>query len=471
MSGGEYMRTVTDAGEWLWGMIQGGFNEQQTISQIIVDAIIGMIPVVGDVTAVRDLLAVIIRLADQPEKRDDPLQWIELVICLLALIPVAGGAIKGVGRLLVRVGGDVAQHSRILREAIELLNRVGSGDAVRFIRELDLTRYTGELQRHFRSLVGRITTTIDAVLRRGRWLLGSETINRLRQLKEAMQRLVALGDRMIPDAVRDLNAKLRTIQRHMYQGTYHEIPSSLRVESREFERGLLRERRLPDPGSLPHPPASLANYTPEPGWPDISTGFHSPAGDEYKSIRSFSGRIAPDTLPEGTKIYRVIDKASAKAGGFWTLTKPPSGRAWRDEYAVLESWNKDRFYIEYTIPKPPPGKDGLRSWKGTVASQVERNAAEEATYGQMLVGGAEQHLIDLYDPINDWARAQVENLPMILTGWTDHLNVNVPSEHTRGVLLGREVRAERVGDITAVTRVTGAAVRGAAAEDREAEQQ
>ena len=45
MSGGEYMRMVTDAGNWIWGVVQGGFNEQQSVSQIIVDAVIGMIPV------------------------------------------------------------------------------------------------------------------------------------------------------------------------------------------------------------------------------------------------------------------------------------------------------------------------------------------------------------------------------------------------------------------------------------------
>ena len=51
-----------EIGVGIWGTVQGTFNERQTTTQIIVDAAIGMIPLVGDVTAARDLLAVSIHL-------------------------------------------------------------------------------------------------------------------------------------------------------------------------------------------------------------------------------------------------------------------------------------------------------------------------------------------------------------------------------------------------------------------------
>ena len=453
--GGEYWQMVTDAGDWIWGLVQGGFNEQQTISQIIVDAIIGMIPVVGDVTAVRDLLAVIIRLADQPARRSEPMQWVELVIGLLALIPVAGGAIKGVGKLLTRVGRDVAEHPRILREAIELMHRFGSGDAVRFIRELDLSRYTAELTRHFHDLVARINRTIDAVLRRTRWVIPDRMKNRLLQLKSAMQELVAIGDRMIPDAVKDLNERLKLIQRHMYSGDWHEIPSSLRANTREFERGMIRNRRLPNVGELPFPESNLSHFTPDPHWPDLSQGFF--ARNNYEKIRSFSGPIRKAELGPGTKIYRVIENEGGKAGGYWTRVKPPNGKAWREDYAVLESWSKDGYYIEFTVP---PGHT-LRAWEGKVASQVERNAAAE-TYGQVLNGGKDQLFIDFRHPHNAQLADEVASAtttPMHQTHWNDHLNVNVPSDETQAILLGHTERAERTGHVTAVTRVSNTGVR------------
>ena len=58
MSGGsgisdtEVARWAMDASDWLWGTVQGAFNEKQSTSQIVVDAVIGMIPLVGDATAV-----------------------------------------------------------------------------------------------------------------------------------------------------------------------------------------------------------------------------------------------------------------------------------------------------------------------------------------------------------------------------------------------------------------------------------
>ncbi|WAS97773.1 hypothetical protein [Nannocystis punicea] len=463
MSGGDYMRAITDVGEWIWGVIRGGFNEQQSVSQIIVDAIIGMIPLVGDATAVRDLLAVVIRLADHPERRQETMQWIELVICLFALIPVAGGAIKGVGRLLARVGRNAAEAAPVLREAIELLNRVGSGNAVRFMRELDLSRYTAELQGQFRRLVGRVTTTIDAIMRRGRLILPNSMTERLRELRAAMQQLGALGDRMIPQAVRDLNGWLRTVQRHMYAGTYHEIPSSLRAETREFERGLIRERRLPRPNELPFPPSTIANYRHRVPWPDLRQGnFHNPASNPYRNIRTFSGNLQAVELRHPRKIYRIIENEGGRAGAFWSLEKPPNGRRWREDYAVLESWNRDGHYIEFEIP---PGFS-LYVWQGKVASQVETDAAK-ATYGQVLNGGAQQLLIDLRHRSNAWALARVEALPLHRTGWRDHMGVNVPNEQTRAILLGQAERAARVGNFTAVTRVTGAGVRGSQAQQRQ----
>lgn len=460
---GSYTRTVTEVAEWVWGLLQGGFNEQQTISQILVDAVIGMIPVVGDVTAVRDILAVVIRLADHPERRDEPMQWVELVIGLFALIPVAGGAIKGVGRLLMRVGSNVAEHPRILTEAITLLNRVGQGDAVRYLRGLDLNTHTATIRRKYGDLLGRLDGVLSQLVdtRLVRWTLPTSLMNRLRQLKVAFQQLAVLGDRMIPDAIRTLNERLQIIQRHMYQGEYHQIPSSLRSHTREAEAGLVRVPPLPSNRALRHPPANRANYTRMAGYPDLT---RPPAfrNGKYEVIESFSGAIRARRLTSG-KIYRVLDhrRPNGRAGAFWSLEKPASGRAWREDYAVLESWSENRIYIEYNVP---PG--GLWVWEGRVASQVERNAAKESSYGQVLDGGATQLYVDFNWPANAHARPAVELLPLRETHWNDHLGVNVPPAQTRAVLIGQAERASKAGEYTAVTRVSAATVRANRDEER-----
>jgi hypothetical protein len=51
-----------------------------------------MIPVVGEVTAVRDIIAVTIGLSLDDSKRRDKLEWLTLTLLLFALIPVVGGS-------------------------------------------------------------------------------------------------------------------------------------------------------------------------------------------------------------------------------------------------------------------------------------------------------------------------------------------------------------------------------------------
>ena len=47
----EFRHMATEVAGWLWGTVQGAWNEKQTVSQIITDAVIGMIPLVGQATA------------------------------------------------------------------------------------------------------------------------------------------------------------------------------------------------------------------------------------------------------------------------------------------------------------------------------------------------------------------------------------------------------------------------------------
>ncbi|MDR2852973.1 MAG: hypothetical protein LBV61_07990, partial [Burkholderiaceae bacterium] len=66
LSQARFKAIAAEAGGWLWGTVRGAFNEKATFSQIVVDAVIGMIPLIGDVTAVRDLIAVLMGLSDDP---------------------------------------------------------------------------------------------------------------------------------------------------------------------------------------------------------------------------------------------------------------------------------------------------------------------------------------------------------------------------------------------------------------------
>ena len=364
MSDAEQQSTVSQVGSWIWGTIEGGFNEQQSISQIIVDAIIGMIPLVGDVTAVRDLVAVILRLVEHPEKRQDKLEWLTLVLLLFALIPVFGGVIKGVGRLVLKAGEEVGKHAEIVRDIIQLLNRLGEGDAVKFFRALDFEKYTAELAGQWRKLTQRLDDVIGGVLRRARFVIPDGMVKRLEQLQTGIRDLKQIGERMIPDSLKELNQRLKTLQKHVYEGDWHEIPDALKSATRETEARLVEKEVEGKPSKAwelhdaPHPPDEAKMYHHVEGWPDLRDPPWT-KGENAWVIASFSGPIRPVKIPAGTKIRRIVTNKSNKAGPFWSYELARDGKSWREDCAVLESWSGNGFFVELTVPE-----GGIWAWEG-----------------------------------------------------------------------------------------------------------
>jgi hypothetical protein len=425
MSDPETKATVGDVGGWIWGVIEGGFNEQQSISQIVVDAAIGMIPVVGDITAVRDLLATVLRLVDHPEKRKDKLEWLTLAVLLFALIPVAGGAIKGIGKLVIVATEDVGEHPALLREIAILLARWGDGNEIQFAKKLDFESYIGPIKDQWAELTKRLDAVLSAVMRRAGSVIPDAMLRRLQQIQTGMRELASLGDQMIPDSLKELNRRLQAVQKSIYEGDWHEIRNSLTSTTREAEARLVKggvDKAAALDSTKPFPPNVVEDFHPTPPWPNLKDERFVKRG----VVASFSGPMQPIRIAPGTKIRRIVTKdaetfPAMKRGLFWSRELAPDGASWRKDCAVLQRWSDNGFYVELTVPE-----SGLYAWEGRIASQVDSDV-ESATFGQHLPGGAMQLVIDFEDPIHAAAKSEVEQLRLIETRWTDHMNVNVPA--------------------------------------------
>ncbi len=424
-----------DAFHWVWGTLQGGFNEKQTVSQIMVDAVIGMIPLVGDVTAVRDLLAVVIRLVDDPKKREEVAEWVILVIMLLALIPILGGVLKGVGKLVVRVGEDAAKESVKIGELIAFLNRVGIGDARKWIKELDFEKYIGPLKSHWGDLMNRLDGVLAAALKRLGGLMTEGMCNRLADLRNGFDALAKKGEEMIPKAVKDINSKLHSVQNKVYQGDWIPVPkgSAVTSETREAEARLVEvadEAKLAE--KMPFPQNSLSDYHHKEGWPDLRKKVEMVNGVEhYELIEAFSGPIEGIELGEGTTIIRVIQAGKPKTGVWWTYRLPDSGNDWREDLAVLNRFSNNGYYVKYTVPK---GKK-LVAWEGKASSQIDtepflRNGERNPSYRQRLKGGGKQFFIDFKNEDNVFAKTDIENSKLDETNWTNFNDIGIPKKHT-----------------------------------------
>ena len=412
----EIKRWALDASDWLWGTVQGAWNEKQSTSQIVVDAGIGMVPLVGDVTAVRDLLAVGTGLAQEPQKRDDTMQWVLLVILLFALIPVVGGVIKGVGRLLLRVGKNAAENHAILEETITFLNRVGQGDAIKFIKELDVTRYQRELIAKFNAFCDKMSSTMLGMRDKLGWFVPQTMKDRMGAWAQAFSNLKQYGASKIPEAVKDLNARLKELQKAIYKGEWHSVQPGVKNTTREAEARLHEHYRAQQfsrkPGKYPQNPSSDSAairevYASRDGYPsldkypkdlptnDTEATFSSATPKKYHpDISCFSGPIkareiqGPATLGRVVGIGKKLEvKANNPAGAFWVESKAPPANAerWRHDYAVLDNFNHDSYIIFVDIP---PGKT-FRAWEGVAAEQFSRDGK------QYLTGGSTQLYIDM----------------------------------------------------------------------------
>ena len=143
--------------EWLWGTLQGDFNEDPTYGQIVATMAVTWIPVVDQIADLRDIAAAIYLLVrddgagdrDGGEKR---WVWFGLVATLVGLFPVFGSLLKGVLRIVakgIRTAGsgglDVAAD--VLRRVFE---RVGQGDPAAWARALDRDRILAHARDLFR---------------------------------------------------------------------------------------------------------------------------------------------------------------------------------------------------------------------------------------------------------------------------------------------------------------------------------
>ena len=96
--------------DWLKSVFFCEFADHRPLSAVVADMLVSFIPGVVIVTSARDAVAVILRLATHPEKREELMEWVLLSACLiviaLPLAMAAGGlAAAGVGAIVGGIAG------------------------------------------------------------------------------------------------------------------------------------------------------------------------------------------------------------------------------------------------------------------------------------------------------------------------------------------------------------------------------
>lgn len=189
--------------DWGWGVIMGDFNEEATIGQTAVGALISLIPGVDQAFDIRDIIANLYFLIGQ-QRYDEFGPWFGLVITIIGCVPEVGSAVKGIVNIarkvarripigealgaakvgLKMIGPEIAKVLGVIGEVgVKVMGRARSliNTALeRFARLRDVAptdairNYFGELAKRAREALGRLETKVREAMK--------EVESRLKQL-------------------------------------------------------------------------------------------------------------------------------------------------------------------------------------------------------------------------------------------------------------------------------------------------
>lgn len=433
--------------QWIWEMIQGDFNDDQTTAQVVTGIVISMIPFVDQICDVRDVVANCKKINEDSSNK---WHWVALALTLIGLFPTLGSLVKGCFKVLFAYGrkgmfsagkaaldSNMWQASKPFVEAgIGKLNDFLARPAVRrSLSSLKIDapyKYLAEQVRLVAGKlnVGALTSAFDLSITS----LKSPTDKVLKWGPASMQPKVASllatvsnvrkqADKMLGEALKPLQDWLNKLAQRLdvehrlnYQASTNALnPHNFGRLHLDAEIEALRKAPTPyvrvgKKGT--HPALKKAPMVPD-SHADIGPDAKKPLTEAFNTFHS----VEPDRLPPSTVIYRVLDPKSNDNSICWMTKdefKQLKNKAdWRDRFAVWKNWNSNGEVVTYTVPPGP----GLPVWRGKTASQpltdsggniVKANAQGD---GFWLQGGAEQLVVNPAD----LQRAQLGKREF--TGW------------------------------------------------------
>ena len=131
--------------QWVWGVVQGDFNEDPSTSQTVVRTLITLIPGIDQAGDVQDLTAALYKLAWK-QQYDEIGPWFDLFITGIGFVPELGSALKGVIKILKK--GEDANVAKIGKLLGGLANNLDDFSAFTDIAAKSVKQKISELITH-----------------------------------------------------------------------------------------------------------------------------------------------------------------------------------------------------------------------------------------------------------------------------------------------------------------------------------
>lgn len=400
--------------EWVWGVLQGDFNENATTAQVVTGTVVSMIPFVDQICDVRDVVANCKKINGEPR---ETWHWVALVLTLIGLFPTLGSLFKGCGKVVFASLRKAASKSGAaplmdvaVGQAIVQLNKfLARPEVAKAIKALKIDNPYKYLAKKFRELAAQLTVSklmkaFDEARQAAASMLGlvqkwggAALAKRATDLLKMIDGVRRQADAMLAKALKpaqdmltktarrlDLEADM-AYRAHLNVRNPHAFTrTSLDAEKESFDKSLpayadkTNRLKFPPLDSAPAPRRGWTSTSPNP-----ARGRH-PLDNAHETFNTIEAKI----IPPGTTLYRVIDPKSADNSICW-MSKEEFDRLkskddWRRRFAVWSNWNSNGEFVTYVVPPGP----GLHVWEGITATQKMPNSK------YVLEGGARQIVVD-----------------------------------------------------------------------------
>lgn len=242
--------SVVGGFHWLKSVLLGEFEDNRPLSAIIADMLVSFIPAVVIATSARDAIAVILRMAKHPEKREEVLEWVLLCACLITIaLPIAmaaaGVAAAGVGAVVGGIAGSelgaalravmllLVKASTKLVDVIHFLQKFIRGDILKFLKAIKFAKYEQALLSAVRQFTGKlieITRGLAKHLESLSYFQYTRTlIAKLKTWERSFYAVQTAAIRKIPLAMAELDARLAKVIAETLPRETHVVPAGVKA--------------------------------------------------------------------------------------------------------------------------------------------------------------------------------------------------------------------------------------------------
>ena len=235
---------------WLKAVFFGEFADDRPLSAVIADMLVSFLPGVVIVTSARDAVAVVLRLANHPEKREELMEWILLCACLITIaLPIAmaagGVAAAGVGAIIGGIAGSelaaalrgvmlmLIKKASSLVEVVLFLQKFIKGDVLKFLRALKFVEYEHALLQALTKIAGKLVDIVKSLRAHLESLSYFDSVKAsIAKLAEWERNFYSVQQealRQIPRALVDLDARLAKVLAETAPKEAHTVASGVQA--------------------------------------------------------------------------------------------------------------------------------------------------------------------------------------------------------------------------------------------------